>query len=726
MRTAHIPRACWLLAGLVLIGVASYRRHVDLPFIELFTGDASAQSVFGDQPYPFQVLAHNLARLALVTGRAYVFPTWVLFVPGVLMVVRALRARMPDACHQQWIPTTSHAPDQRHPRRTVWALLAAALVVCLLAVHVLVLQSSAFSTDEFDYLFQARILLQGRLYLDSPPMPDFFSSVGVINDGRTYSGYQIGWPLLLAVGLLAHIPALVNPLLGALGLGLLYQLGRMLFDETVGVLGALLFMCSPFFVLNAASYSIHPAVLCCTLAAPVCYLWGLRQQSPGWLGGCAVSLVLLTLTRIVDLVAAVPLLVVATMHHYGASLRAFTRPRSLVPGLCVALGVGLQGAINWAQTGHPLLFAFNVYDPTDRWGFGAHGHTAARALSNVTYYLARLTMWLPALCVESSVLGVAPFNRWSLALAGGALLPIAFYAGHFSLGVVEYGPRYWFVPAAFLSLLAARGMVRVARALAARWGSSPRAVVGVWAGAVLLTTAGQQVAIARSVHATVASMVDPLREVDRRLAERTRQALVFIRSAHIGRGIAANGTPADFIRNDPQLSDPILHVFYLAPEDNRRLIASMPSRAPFELSYDQRRGSYAVRPYRDPTVGSDRVDAWRDAGLNYLIGLKQPDRAADMMRRILAVDGREVRALGYLGRISRDQGQLSAAVAFWREALALRPDMTQIRYSLGAALLKLGEVAEAEREWQRVVEESPQSSEGRRAAAWLQKIKAPQ
>ena len=69
--------------------------------------------------------------------------------------------------------------------------------------------------DTVAQLFQAKLFAAGKLYLPSPPLPQFFDLMHVINDGRWYSQYPPGHPLLLLLGVLIHAPWIINPLLGA-------------------------------------------------------------------------------------------------------------------------------------------------------------------------------------------------------------------------------------------------------------------------------------------------------------------------------------------------------------------------------------------------------------------------------------------------------------------------------------------------------------------------------
>ena len=80
--------------------------------------------------------------------------------------------------------------------------------------------------DDVAQLFQARLFAAGRLFAASPGVPQFFDMMMMINDGKWYSQYPPGHPLLLALGVLVRAPWLINPLLGALTVVVAYLLGR--------------------------------------------------------------------------------------------------------------------------------------------------------------------------------------------------------------------------------------------------------------------------------------------------------------------------------------------------------------------------------------------------------------------------------------------------------------------------------------------------------------------
>ncbi len=90
--------------------------------------------------------------------------------------------------------------------------------------------------DSVAQLFQAKIFSHGRLAFPAPEDPKFFERIYVVvMDGRWYTIYPPGHAIVLALGVLAGAPYLVNPFIAALFIPLFYYFVRTCF---YGVYGA--------------------------------------------------------------------------------------------------------------------------------------------------------------------------------------------------------------------------------------------------------------------------------------------------------------------------------------------------------------------------------------------------------------------------------------------------------------------------------------------------------
>src|SRR5262249_35962004 len=141
------------------------------------------------------------------------------------------------------------------------SLLVVLCILCSLIISFDIFQDSIVSSDEWSYLIQAHIFSHGRLAVPSPMHREFFDHVHIVNNGRYYSKYPPGWPCLLAIGVFLGVPRLVNPVLGAGTLLLIYAIGKKLYTPQIALLAVLLALVSPYFLFNTASYFAHTASL---------------------------------------------------------------------------------------------------------------------------------------------------------------------------------------------------------------------------------------------------------------------------------------------------------------------------------------------------------------------------------------------------------------------------------------------------------------------------------
>lgn len=150
----------------------------------------------------------------------------------------------------------------KRPRLPLLVILAsvAVFVFCSLFSS-LVFERVPHVHDEIAYLFQAKLLQSGRLSAPSPPCREYFDFPHIINNGRWYSMYPPGFPLMLTIGLVFRAPWLVNPLLAALSVILIYFLGNEIYGPKVGRLAAVLSAVSPWFLVMSSTMMSHTASL---------------------------------------------------------------------------------------------------------------------------------------------------------------------------------------------------------------------------------------------------------------------------------------------------------------------------------------------------------------------------------------------------------------------------------------------------------------------------------
>src|SRR5262245_32136900 len=130
-----------------------------------------------------------------------------------------------------------------------------------LVLRLRILHNAPLTDDESAYRFAAELLASGRLWVPSPPLKLFFDQNFIINDGRMYAVYFLGWPALLVPGVWVGMPGLVNPLLSALTVLPLYRALHHFVGTAWARGGVLLFLASPFIQIAAATGLAHTACL---------------------------------------------------------------------------------------------------------------------------------------------------------------------------------------------------------------------------------------------------------------------------------------------------------------------------------------------------------------------------------------------------------------------------------------------------------------------------------
>jgi 4-amino-4-deoxy-L-arabinose transferase-like glycosyltransferase len=327
--------------------------------------------------------------------------------------------------------------------------------------------------DEVAYLFQARTVAQGRLTVPSPePQGAFWTPFILDHQGRRFGKYPPGWPGVLGLGVMARGAWLVNPMLSALALFLVYRLGRTLYDERTGVLAAGLGLLSPLYLVLGGSYLSHMVTLVWLLLFSLWFVWTAQGRSGWYAAGAGLALGMAFLTRSLTAVAyAVPFALYALVQVLRR--RQDHWPRYLLVALVGSAVALLLPVYQWALTGDPLLNPYVLWWPYDRIGFGEGigampgGHSFHYAWINLKQDLSRSAtdvLGWPALSWLPLLLGLFLRPRrprdWAL-LAPFLCLVVAFV--FYWIGSPErlWGPRYYFEGFGGLWLLGAVGLLKV-------------------------------------------------------------------------------------------------------------------------------------------------------------------------------------------------------------------------------------------------------------------------
>jgi hypothetical protein len=431
----------------------------------------------------------------------------------------------------------------------VLLVLCAALVPTVIAYGVL--DRFQNSGDEYAYFFQAEQFAKGHLWAKAPPLGDSFVPfrTWIIGD-KWLSQYPPGWPLVLAMAMVAGIPTwTVNAVLGAGGVASLLSPLWNFKDRSLSFVVVALYLGTTFYLLNAASFYSHmlPALL--ILLVCLTCLWYQRERKTLALVACGALLGLIGLTRYFSLVLLLP----ALAYWMFVENRAGRARMIAVVGLAGLPFLAWLMAYQYWITGNPLHNTYSLIT-TDDVFLSFKPHDILEGAQLTLYRFAELSVWgAPLLVPAYLVCLVSKVARRSLAFYD--LIFPCFVVGYVffaDLGGNRYGPRYYFdaFPLMLVTIVSAVPQVT-------SWveGTTRRALVtGALAisGVYLLTALPFAV---KDYHAQVVTREEPYRLA---AAQGLANAIVILETPS-GRGLLES----DLARNEPDLHAPVL---YARPE----------------------------------------------------------------------------------------------------------------------------------------------------------------
>ena len=362
------------------------------------------------------------------------------------------------------------------------ALILSIIAVLLsYSVAVRVFEAIPHIEDEIAFAWQARLIADGKLTIDSPAHAKSFLIPFVVDhDGKRFAKYPLGWPTLMGVGVALGMRTIVNPLLAGLAVWLTYRLGKKVFSEIVGALAALLTATSPFFMMNSGSLLSHPFGLVLSTAFALSWLdaWS-RPENPDSardkiaLVAAAGTLGVLILTRPLTAVAvALPFII----HGIYLFLRgkAADRIRLLAfMGIILAF-IGMHFLWQYAVTGDPTVNPYTLWWEYDRIGFGSAvgraegGHSLSQAWTNTKFsiWVGRhdLFGWLVYswIFLPFGLIAILMYRNWRGLMIACVLPSLVLIYMAYWIGSWLFGPRYYYEGLFCLTLVSAAGIAWLA------------------------------------------------------------------------------------------------------------------------------------------------------------------------------------------------------------------------------------------------------------------------
>ena len=239
-----------------------------------------------------------------------------------------------------------------------WMIGGAAAGVLLPAlIQALVLRGAPVTDDSMVYALAAEILASGHLTLPSPPDKLFWDNVFLVNDGRLYTQYMLGWPALLAPWGVIDGHRWANACYTGLLIPGLFLCARQLVGSRLARVTVALALSSPMLMIAGATQMSHTT---CTLAITwTVWAWlKTRQRPESWwppallaLGVCASVFIRANV--------GVTMLTPLVLSWLWSWWRGPRRPSQLVTFGAIALaGAGLFFWINASVYGHPLSLGY--------------------------------------------------------------------------------------------------------------------------------------------------------------------------------------------------------------------------------------------------------------------------------------------------------------------------------------------------------------------------------
>ncbi|MHA7633278.1 ArnT family glycosyltransferase [Corallococcus sp. M7] len=493
---------------------------------------------------------------------------------------------------QRWRSAWRDYPDRRG-----LVLLGLMGVLIPLAIQSLLLGHAPLTDDEASYQFAARLLASFRLWVPSPPLKLFFDNGFLVNDGKLYSQYFLGWPFLLAFGMKAGVPWLINPLLAGATTVAVFLVAREWFGSAWARVAGLLCLVSPLLMTGAATMMSHTAVL--FALAWLLYCVQRSRAGAGALAsaGVAFFFCLAFWTRPATAVGlGTPLLVWWALGLWRGERRGV--PARVGAFLVVAVPLAaLFLAANAAQTGSPWMTGYHAglyYARANAFRFATFAPESASG-EGFWYFFVDRSPWL---AVGRGVMALFRLNvdgfgwplglglaclargqnaRWMAASMAGLWvvhIPVA------DAGIDSFGPVHYSEAMLPLVLLTTDGLRTLWRWAWAQ--GRPGLLPGTVAGLLLVCAAMYLPPRWTTLALLARDIRTPLEFVER---EAPVPSIVFTQHPIAPPCQSAPARHFVFTRpnNGPDLDDPVLWANHLGVERDRELVKRFPGREGFLL-----------------------------------------------------------------------------------------------------------------------------------------------
>jgi hypothetical protein len=410
--------------------------------------------------------------------------------------------------------------------------VAAAAIFLILAIFLSkAAEHGKLISDESAYAFQARVFASGEWKARPMPgatinpravPPEIHFEQTIQSTRGWFAKYPPGWPLLLALGYLAHVPWLVNPVLGATQLALAWWIARR-WGRATQILTVVLAATSPFLLMSSIGYMAHACEGTLSLLALGALLEGIDRKKLSWIAFCFLLVVAATEVRPFTGAALATLCAGICLYEFRTD-RPFLLRSLPVIGLAAAASVGLLLLTNRLFTGNALLSPYAFARGT------AKVQELTLAPRTILHGLLHTTRWTFTETLRFTFPFIILLAIYACARETARRRELVYCALFFPLLVLAYmlqteasasihGERYYFEGFCLIAIVAARGI----ESLAQTWRLPATSVFAVMAVMLALQAASLAVTVK-----DVEDLLSPYREAYRLAYSAPSVPLVFL------------------------------------------------------------------------------------------------------------------------------------------------------------------------------------------------------
>lgn len=432
--------------------------------------------------------------------------------------------------------------------------------------------------DEFSCYFLAECIRNGKLWSIPHPLHQFFEVVHVGNkDGKWFSVYPPGWPLIYALALTLRIGDFINPILAVIAVIFFFKIIKQVFGFREAVFAVLIFSTTPFFLFTNAAYFSHTTCFLMVVLFLYAYQKWREKKSVTWAGLVALTTGFGLHTRYLTMFG---MIVPFLLYELSRLIQKKEKPlRSYFAfGFIFAIMLFSSFYCNYLITGNFFNAPNHYLHRWERLGF----HYDYTLFDGLNYIWAR--MWYlmdwsaPAILVFYllSLFRKRNYNAQQKLYQFSFFYLVGVYIFYYSWGGGQFGPRYYFE--AFPLLAGA-----LSASVFEWWKKGADMRRKFIVGTILVSLSANAYLLMK--HGFFYNSVSRQRKDLYVLAEHAvkRPAIVFIKG-FLGDTLVM--AEEDAVRNHPNLKADILYVHDL-DEKNRELKAYYPDWHYYHGHYDR-------------------------------------------------------------------------------------------------------------------------------------------